>query len=258
MIIDIPSLSFCITCKNRFHQVQHTLLKNLGDNRMYKHLIEFVLVDFGSKDGLQDWIKNNCIKYIKEGYLKYYYTDELTHWHASIAKNTAHIYASNSLLVNLDCDNFTGPNGGKYLIRQFMKLGEGIVLHQFSGDFKDGSYGRIAVHRKYFMAIRGYDESFEPMAYQDLDLIKRLLKSGLKYILIPDTRYNKAIRNTTTDSMKNTNSELEWAQMDLINKIRSDTNALEARIRANNNGFGICKNIYDIYGNPALKKTLYE
>ena len=153
MDINIPKLSFCITCKNRLYQIQDTLLKNLNDNKMYKHLIEFVLVDFGSNDGLQDWIKKDCIKYIKDGYLKYYYTDDLPYWHASIAKNTAHIYANNDILVNLDCDNFTGLNGGKYLIRQFMKLGEEIILHQLSGIFEDGSYGRIAVLDEIFFNI---------------------------------------------------------------------------------------------------------
>jgi predicted glycosyltransferase involved in capsule biosynthesis len=220
---------------------------------MYKHLIEFVLIDFGSNDGLNDWIKNNCIKYIKEGYLNYYYTDELPYWHASIAKNTAHIYASNDILVNLDCDNYTGFNGGKFLIQQFLKYGNEIVLHQFSGSFNDGSYGRIAVHRKYFTDIRGYDESFEPMGSQDNDLIKRLLKMGLKYVPIQDKEYNTAIRNTKEDSIKNTNSKLEWKQMESMNKTRSDENVLEARIRANNNSFGIRRNMYDIYGDLVIK-----
>ena len=253
MPISIPTLSFCITCKNRFYQIKDTLIKNLNENKMFKHLIEFVLVDFGSSDGLNDWIKENCMKYVKDGYLKYYYTDELKYWHASIAKNTAHIYANNDILVNLDCDNFTGPNGGKYLIQQFMKHKEGIVLHQTSGHFLDGSFGRIAVHKKYFTDIGGYNEDFEPMGHQDLDLIKRLLKIGLKYKLIPNREFNKTIVNTKIDSIKYTNSKLNWTEMEILNKALSTENCLEGRIVANSNGFGIRKNIYDIYGNSAIK-----
>lgn len=45
-----PSLSFCITCKNRLAQIKQTLRQNLEDNRYGRDKIEFVLVDFGSTD----------------------------------------------------------------------------------------------------------------------------------------------------------------------------------------------------------------
>jgi len=253
MIIEIPKLSFCITCKNRFYQIKDTLIKNLNDNKMYKHFIEFVLVDFGSTDGLNEWIKDKCMKYVKEGYLKYYYTDELVNWHASIVKNTSHIYANNDILVNLDCDNFTGRNGGKFIIQQFMKYGENIVLQQNTGKFFDGAFGRISVNKKYFMKIGGYNEDFEPMGHQDIDLRDRLINIGLKYVWIPNGKFNKYIKNTKTDSIKNTNSKLDWFQMVRINGIRSKLNNMEAKIIANSNGFGIRKNIYDIYGNLVIK-----
>ena len=51
-----PSLSFCINCKNCLHQIKETLRKNLDDNILHNDFIEFVLVDFASSDGLQNWI----------------------------------------------------------------------------------------------------------------------------------------------------------------------------------------------------------
>ena len=39
----ILKISFCITCKNRLHQIRQTLLKNIEDNRRLQELVEFVL-----------------------------------------------------------------------------------------------------------------------------------------------------------------------------------------------------------------------
>ena len=47
-------LSFCITCKNRLHQISKTLPQNLKDNKNKD--IEFILVDFSSKDGLKEYV----------------------------------------------------------------------------------------------------------------------------------------------------------------------------------------------------------
>jgi len=43
----------------------------LEDNRKAKDFVEFILVDFGSDDGLQEWIAENFVNEIEEGYLKY-------------------------------------------------------------------------------------------------------------------------------------------------------------------------------------------
>jgi hypothetical protein len=66
-MITIPTLSFCITCKNRFYQIIQTLKKNLEDNRLHSDWIEFILIDFGSTDGLHDWVMNNFMEDIKTG-----------------------------------------------------------------------------------------------------------------------------------------------------------------------------------------------
>jgi hypothetical protein len=111
-----PTLSFCITCKNRLHQIMQTLLQNISDNYLHHNLIEFILVDFATP-GLWQWVKSKFHRELASGYLKYYYTEELHYWHASIAKNTAHLLAKNDILVNLDCDNYIGHNEGRRAIR---------------------------------------------------------------------------------------------------------------------------------------------
>jgi len=244
-MLNIPTLSFCITCKNRFHQIKETLPKNLIDNALFKSIVEFVLVDFDSKDGLHDWILENFQIELNEGYLKYYFTSELPYWHVSVAKNTSHIFASNDILVNLDSDNYTGKNGGKFVIKEFMKANKNLVLHQFGGYSGDGSYGRISTLKKYFLHVGGYDESLEPMGYEDKDLIERLKCAGLKYKYLPDPVYSNAIKNTKEFSIKYCNTQMDYWEMQNKNEQKSIANIRNGKIVANGKSFGIRKNIFD-------------
>lgn len=250
--MEIPKLSFCITCKNRFYQISKTLPKNLKDNERFKGMVEFILVDFGSEDGLKDWILENFTNELAEGYLKYYYTEELPYWHACIAKNTAHLLANHDILVNLDCDNFTGFNGGYFIIEQFMKYGKDIFIHQSRKNSWNGSYGRISVMRDYFNKIGGYNENFEPMAFQDDDLMYRLSALRLKYVHISNNEYNDAIKNTKQESIRYSNSDLNWHEMLWKNMFISRKNILEGNLVANNGKWGIRKNIYNHFGKRVI------
>ncbi len=216
---------------------------------MFKDLIEFVLVDFGSTDGLHDWVITNFQDDLKANYLRYYYTDELPFWHCSIAKNTSHKLAKNDILINLDCDNYTGYNGGRFVIRYWLKHPEKIVLHQFDGDLYGGSYGRIAVDRDSFRQVGGYDESFEPASVHDRDLINRLVGSGLKYINLPDERYNRAIRNGKEETIAYTGSGLNYFEMLRRNNAISQKNLEVGNWTVNNGKWGIQEKLYDWNGN---------
>lgn len=228
------TLSFCITCKNRFYQIAQTLRQNLEDNRDDKDLIEFVLVDFGSTDGLQEWVAENFTDEIEEGYLKYYYSEQLPFWDASVAKNTSHILAENDIVVNLDCDNFTGKNGGLFVMDIMVKYGlDSTILHQFSNEFADGSYGRIALSKANFLRLGGYDESFEPSGCQDKDLLLRAQLIGLKYINISDMEYNRAISNTLEEKTVNISSHLSWEEMEMDNFQLSVKNITSGKLIAN-------------------------
>ncbi len=212
-----------------------------------------MLVDFGSTDGLREWVAKNFEPDIRSGYLKYFYTDRMPSWHCPTAKNTSHVWARGEILVNLDCDNFTGPNGGKFLIQQFVDSSDDIVIQQLS-DKDEGSYGRISMRREFFNLIGGYDQSLEAMGYQDVDLMERLKAIGLRYVHIPDPRYNRTVPNTHEDGCANILGEkVNWWQMDYNNFIASKRNIDEGRLVANKGQTcGIQQGIFDIYGKEQL------
>jgi len=241
------TLSFCITCKNRFHQISQTLPQNLEDNKDAKDVIEFVLVDFGSTDGLQEWVAANFSNEIAEGYLTYCYTEELPSWHTSIAKNTSHLLANNAIVVNLDCDNFTGKDGGLFVIDRMLKYGwNKTILHQFGNDYADGSCGRIALSKYNFLMLGGYDERFEPAGYQDIDLLLRAQLMNLNCLHFPDKAYNRALVNTHEEEIAFVDSKLSWDEMEARNRQLSFKNITSGKIKANTEKehIGIIDNIY--------------
>ena len=247
-------LSFVMALMNRSHQIEQTLIKNLEDNYEDRNDVEFVLMDVNSKDGFRDWIrKQNLDKYTKNGYLRYFETDVLDQWHASIGKNTASHQAHGKIIVTLDCDNFTGYRGGKFVIEQFEKHDYNCVVHQFDWNPQNGNFGRIAITKKKFDEIGGYDQSLLPMGYQDWDIIKRAEATGCKYVNPTDAEYNQAIMNEGGKelSMANTNEEhkkMGWVEMNRINKLKCHHNLYKKKHQANDGYYGIRSNVNRILG----------
>lgn len=167
-------LSFCIPCKDRASYIKQTLPVNLRHNRDDQDDIEFVLVDFASEDGLTDWVLENFMPEINAGYLSLYHTEKMPNFHMSVAKNTTHVLADGKILTSLDADNFTGPRGGRYVYNILRKYDFNVLMHQFSGTWRDGTSGRITYNRDHFIGVSGYDEAFEPYGYDEIDLINRI------------------------------------------------------------------------------------
>ncbi len=227
-----PTVSFCITCRNRLWQLKETLPKNLKDNIGQKDRVEFVLVDFASTDGLQEWIRDNFVEELKSGYLKYYYSDEMPQWHMSVAKNTAHKFAGGEIVVNLDADNFTGPEGGDYVSRKMRIYGpDKVILHMWTGIYLDGTFGRLVLSKKNFMKFGGYDEKFEVSSYQDTDLRNRVRAGGVKRIRCKNKKYISAIANEKGDGVACDTDR--WLAMNWRNKALSIKNIEGGRLVAN-------------------------
>jgi len=239
-----PSVSFCITYKDRFWQIAQTLPKNLANNRMDKDHVEFILVDFDPSDPtLKNFIFKNHAKDIASGFLKYYQTNKMPNWICPVAKNTAHYYASNEIVVNLDADNYTGYRGGLY-VSHILANNKNAFLWQRNGP-KDGNYGRISLYKTDFEALGGYDESLPaPVTYQDDDLIKRL--EGMYRFVIYRNIRNKFIANTTEETLKHTNMQMSRDEMLQKNQEYSQKNINKRKFRANNGIYGIRQGVFRI------------
>ena len=232
-----PKLSFCITHKERFEYLQKTLLQNLKDNEEDRLNIEFILMDFHESDEVMHWIREIFPKEIGQGYLKYFRA-KIQGWSAPLAKNTAHYVASGSILTNLDCDNFTGREGGRFVLEQYYKEESNLMLWQFSRVRRDGSYGRMSFYQQAFEDLGGYDEGLMEMGFQDNDLMLRALKMGVKRIERNDKLYNKAIKHE-----KYKPAQMSFRSMERWNKARSKRNIKQQKLTANNGSYGLREGI---------------
>lgn len=169
-------LSFCTASMNRLHHLRRTLPANLEWNSASR-LVEFIVLDYSSSDGLAAWIRAEMQDHIESGTLVFAQASGFTEFRRSHAKNMAHRIATGRYLCNLDADNYSGDRFATYLLQHFLAV-QKICVHSHGG--------RIALPREYFYALGGYDERMiHGWGYEDDDLRIRSRAMGLKQVIIP-------------------------------------------------------------------------
>ncbi|MBK6266513.1 glycosyltransferase family 2 protein [Marivirga sp. S37H4] len=191
------SISFCTNCMNRLYHLRHTMEENINANSDYG-AVEFVLVNYNSRDGMHEWARKHLSKYIDQGILNYYHTKDPQYFHMSKAKNLAHKLAGNEIVCNLDGDNYTGKDFAFYINYLFNEYGLDNIFHFKKAPYW-GTEGRIVLSRKNFVRLGGYDESFHPAGHQDHDLIFRGQKLGLDYKVIEVENFLRYLSNSTKE-----------------------------------------------------------
>jgi len=187
---------FCTTCKNRTQHLQQTLPKNLADNADYKNC-KFLVLGYGAgQNDLRGYIDNIHVNAIESGRLVYYDFLATGPFHMAHAKNMAHrlgILEGGDILVNLDADNFTGPNFAAHVDKKF---DSGIFMwaKMQPGVLDRGISGRIVVSADAFIKAGGYDEKYDAWGHDDKDFNARLRRLGYKGIEI-DPAYLSAVKH---------------------------------------------------------------
>ena len=230
-----PILSFCSTCMNRGDSLKKTLPHNNNIINSYNGLVEMVLVNFIKDDeGLKihDWI----LQQENRDFMNYRVCKEMLFWNMPQARNTSHMSAKGSYLINLDCDNFISAHTIDKLLdlNKQKKLNEYIFCgyrgkikkkfrpwkrKNFRTAFKflpgehlhDGSYGNIGLSKDLFISLGGYNESLPPMGGDDDDLFKRAVCIKKKIIHLPSDL--APIANSKEEGLVNTiNPKLDWEE----------------------------------------------
>lgn len=223
----LPLISFCTACHNRAHQLKAVFSANLGIV-LAEPGVQWVILNYNSRDDLHEFLSRRIAK--SGGKIIYLRETSARHWHASVAKNIAHKAADGEIVMNLDCDNFIGDAVQKIRSAPVPISG---VLHLWSGDHGDGTYGRIALSKDQFLTAGGYDERFFPMGYQDTDLLRRLEAKGLN-VARAGCSGGLALRNTKAESIAFCGIEdMSWEQFRTANQARSAENLAAGRFIAN-------------------------
>jgi len=193
--METKKIAFCITCMNRLNHLQQTLEKNIRDNYLPEE-VEFVLLDYNSKDGLEEWVRQNMQQYIDAGILVYYKTFEPEYYLRSHSRNMAFRLANAEILCNLDADNFLGKGFAAFIIQEFSKYDEIFYTNNYS---LNDTYGRVCVRIEDFMSIRGYNEALKGYGYEDNDFQNQLIIHGLKPMSFHNPEFYRFVLHSDDD-----------------------------------------------------------
>jgi glycosyltransferase involved in cell wall biosynthesis len=198
-------ISFGTVCMNRLHHIKLTLPKNIEDNLLYPN-VEFILLDYNSTDGLEDWVQQEMRHHLDSGILTYYKTTDPNYFNRSHSRNMAFQLTTGDILCNLDADNYTGANFASYINNCFAEDDTIFLVSAFNEEYlayKD-AYGRVCLWRKDFFAIGGYDEAMESYGHEDTDLYDRLNRHGRKETNITQKHFLHSISH---DDKQRTSNE---------------------------------------------------
>ncbi len=215
-----PFISFCTTVMNRKHHLIETLPKNIWENRDYTRC-EFVILDYNSSDGLEEWFSDNRERLGPK--VKFYRYTDSEFYRRSHSRNMAMRLSSGDILCNLDADNFAGHGFASFIASQFSKE-KHALLTPSEGSISD-TFGKMAFCAEDFHRIRGYNEEIESYGFEDNDLKERLLD-----VPVYEQRYSKpeflqAIEHSMQERVRNEEMYLQTRTI-LVKKIDFKTSSI--------------------------------
>lgn len=222
-------ISFCTVCMNRLYHLRETLPVNIRENKDFP-AIEFVVLDYNSKDELSDWVQSNLHQYMEAGILKYYKTFEPPFFNMSHSKNLISKLASGDIICNVDADNYAGPQYAAWVNNWFTGNEKNNVLTTIRKThipYRDQG-GKVCFHKELFHSVQGYDESLVGYGIDDVDLVNRMEKAGGSRVFIEDGHYLRCIEHSDEERLKNLsfNNKLDQIYLLASNAIQSRNTVL--------------------------------
>ena len=175
-------IAFCTTALRR-PTVLTALKINVALTWRHRANITWYVVDFNTDTAVQDTICHVLEEAVAAGHLRVFASSELPFWHASVAKNTAHMLPDESYdaLCNVDGDNVLTTSFCEVALIMAGRIKGGEVnVAQFAASEEPGTCGRIMIKRDLFHQLGGYDEEFHPVGCQDFDLVARATCASLQ------------------------------------------------------------------------------
>ena len=208
-------ISFCIPIHNRLHDLKQTA-PYLIVAAQASPPVEIVTLDYGSTDGLTDYVKG---------------LPDVTHhrfnsdyFHKAHAFNLAILASKGEYFVLLGADAYPAK---KYIqvIRDLIAQG---CIWMRANELR----GIIACRREEFIEAGGYDERFEFYGPEDRDLDLRLQRRGGKFGLVPIGLMN-VIPTTNGDKVKNFRLKLSKPEMSRLMRPIFEENTANGVLIAN-------------------------
>lgn len=172
-----PAVSYCIPVMNRLADLQATLAYNLQQNADHADRIEFLILCFEDGTETRDWVTRHFQSHLHAGYLRFVQLPPLPIWHFGQAKSAFAGRLAGQVYSSLDADNFVTAGETEQLLSLIDDHGDRFLFHHFSGQWGDGSSGRITLPAAVYEQVR-YDTRFLPRQFDEVDLILSALRAA--------------------------------------------------------------------------------
>jgi len=219
-----PRISFCTTCMGRLHHLRRTLPTSIEQTR--GHSRQFAVLNYGSRDGLGDWVRDNLREHLRTGLVKYKRLDWPRYFQMSHAKNVAHRMGDGEILCNLDADTYAVEGYCGRVEKEFADNPHKVV--------RCTQYGKVAIRAVDFHRLRGYDESFTGWGNEDGDLARRARMMGLTQVDVGKA-YFARLRHGDEERMRNYGPD---SRTKSVNPGRSRHNRKHGIVHVNPYGYG--------------------
>lgn len=225
--VRLNKISICTTVMNRLGDIQQTFLRNITDNLDYPN-VEFLLLDYNSLDGLEDWVHSNFAHLIRNGKVSYYRTQDPKAYSMTHSRNVAFKLAQGDIINNVDADHFINKGFCKKINELANIFNEKAVFVKS----KQKNRGRLSFFKNDFVSLLGgYDEGLEGYGFDDQDILLRAVKLGFRVCRYGGDFY-KITENHHRHEVTNY-EEKDWKYSQRKNTIISLLNLLHGRLKAN-------------------------
>jgi GT2 family glycosyltransferase len=188
---------------NRVHHVSKTLPANLKQNQ--ERDVNFILLDYHSTDGLEEYIQSNYKEEIESGKLTYYRYVDAKSFKRAHSRNMALKLADGEILCNVDADNYAGEGFGAFVQTVYQQQ-QDICLTGLGNKWMGDASGKLCVEKSQFLKVTGYDEAFEEYGFEDYDIVNRLGLSGCEAYTVNRPEYLYAIQHERKERLINEES----------------------------------------------------
>jgi len=172
------SISIVTTCMDRCSCIKQTYKKNIDDSLSYPN-VEFVLINYNSKDDLDGYVRNNLIGYIESGILNYYRTNEPKYYSMCHSRNIGFTMAKGEIVCSVDADHYINKGFPERINSLANIFHEKTVFCKS----KHKNRGRLCFRKKeFFEMLGGYDEAIKGYGFDDQDLLCRAARLGFKIV----------------------------------------------------------------------------
>jgi hypothetical protein len=183
-------VSYCIPIMNRIDDIKSSLLWNLSIAKKFNN-VEIIIHCFDDNNEAKDWVYKTFKSEIKSGLLIFRSKQPLKDWHFSIAKNSFKNEINGNFYSSLDGDNYITEAEVSNTLSVIEEFNEKCFMHHWSGQWGDGSSGRITIPRSLYERF-GYIDSIFPRQFDEIGLLLACAKQNdMNFITGSDKNFIK-------------------------------------------------------------------